>query len=290
MNLTPIIRQSEGMESSITKKRLDRYDQLKVNQRDRYDYELIKKNDIRGQDEIQTDFTFSKETGPICHILNRPFPMRGYFGAEQVMGSAKFKRAIPQFVEKFRSANFFVKIAMLISLKQYSKIYFYIAYRSLVDYMIDPEYYTPPIKEIRRALEGLLSEYGREVLCFYAESDCAYRYRYQDFLGELNKENLKKNPTKEIKRLVGILYQRELAKEKELYGLIKKVLPFLLLVPSIKKKIITFLERLDVDKVKLSEEDIFWTNRYVDYDFRGLTKEERQKENLDKYNQKQYIY
>jgi len=43
------------------------------------------------------------------------------------------------------------------------------------------------------------------------------------------------------------------------------------------------LKEIDLEKVKMSKEEIYFTNRYGVYNYRGLDRETRKQENIKKY-------
>jgi len=85
-------------------------------------------------------------------------------------------------------------------------------------------------------------------LCHIIELDTAYRYRFQDIMMELIKANFRKNPAKELKRLLGLIIARERSQGLRM----DKYRPFFLVAycgfklrPSFRKKVIEFVETLD---------------------------------------------
>lgn len=126
----------------------------------------------------------------------------------------------------------------------------------------------------------------RLVYCFamIMEYDNAYRWRVQDILGNLDKDNLKKNPTKEIKRLFNIFIERDFGIQDRII-LIRKIVLFLLYVNKKFRTLATqFLMELDIDKVKLDEADFYFCLMRKSYNYRGLNFSSRMKikDSIDK--------
>jgi hypothetical protein len=105
----------------------------------------------------------------------------------------------------------------------------------------------------------------------------------QDILGEIDKNEFNKKPIKELKRLVSLFYQREKG-GVNMARKLKKIIPYIMFVlrfmPKKIKLIKEFVNKLDLSKVRLSQEDIYWTNIVKQYDYRGLSFGER----INEYN------
>ena len=113
-------------------------------------------------------------------------------------------------------------------------------------------------------------------LAMIMEFDNAYRWRVQDILGNINKDNLRENPTKEIKRLFNIFIERDFGIQDRII-VIKKIVLFLLLFKKFRTLVMQFLLELDIDKVKLDEADFYFCLMRKSYNYRGLSFEERMK-------------
>ena len=144
-----------------------------------------------------------------------------------------------------------------------------------------PEQYSQSTKEIVRVLSTLNPYENKEWISYIAaiwETDLAYRMRGQDILQELNKENLKKNPKKEVFRLVDFLERREIADmggQMPKIKILKKALKIALIFPRIKSAIRSFLEELNLEEIKLDINDRYWLSNKFDYNYEGKTYEER---------------
>lgn len=141
--------------------------------------------------------------------------------------------------------------------------------------LIPDKDYSRPVREIGRAIATVLDTWQVRMLLNFKytfmlilEFDDAYRFRLQDLLGELNKQNLILNPRKELKRLIDLGIQRE--HWEGVQGKFKSWKKLINLIPKkILNKIVLVLLELDMDKVKLDESDMDWA---VDkpYDFGGV--------------------
>lgn len=123
-----------------------------------------------------------------------------------------------------------------------------------------------------------------EFICLFLELDSAYRFRIQDALGELDKNNLKKSVVKELDRVAGIMLQRENGIKPKIVHAKRLLKLFLILSPKMRRLTRDFLLELDLEKVSLDEADWYFCLRRNNYNFGGLPVEERvkEKERIDK--------
>lgn len=146
----------------------------------------------------------------------------------------------------------------------------------------DKKFYQQPV----RALYDVIpNEQLRDIFCAVLEYDDAYRYRFQDVVGELNKENFENHPFKETMRLVKIYGSRqpgveELKKKrivtmKSLFtGICYAVFLYLFLHPKKMKQLKQAVKKLDIESIKMNKSDWHWS-RWTGYNVGGFTLEER---------------
>lgn len=109
------------------------------------------------------------------------------------------------------------------------------------------------------------------IFCSMFEYDSAYRYPFQDIGAELNKEAFRKNPAKEIERLIRIFRERERigAPPIEKFLPIAKVLKLVLMFrPKIKKRIIEIVDLIDFSGLSWQE----FVNLYAETNENGIIK------------------
>jgi len=120
-----------------------------------------------------------------------------------------------------------------------------------------------------------------EFVYFFIEYDQAYRFPAQDILGELNKENLRKDFKKELSRVFDILIERAQSdKDKRLeetFRALKKSVILLVLIKDFGRIIKDFLLELDIDRVKLDEHDWYFSYLRTGYNYGGMDLETRRK-------------
>lgn len=214
-------------------------------------------------------------------IKDEKYPMRVYIDVpginDRMLQVARVKKIFPIIVGTLKG-GLIRKVVAVLYLKWNWESYLNFIWNAWADVYMDCDRYSQPVREVYRVMEGKL----RDIICAILEFDTAYRYRFQDIVGELNKEAFEKNPLKEIKRLADILFEREWHGDNGI-GKFKKYIPYLIwylrLNPKLVSKLKEIVRELNVEEIKLSKEDIYWTNSgYEDYNFRGLSSEIRLKE------------
>lgn len=162
----------------------------------------------------------------------------------------------------------------------------YTFYRVVQRFRVKPLRYCDSMRELHRAfgvIEFMNEPYGdkevrlqvRDLMCMIMEFDNAYRYRFQDIIVELDKAAVRRNPGKEINRLLTIMQGREKTQDiRDTWALAKKFLPiFLFFNRKIRRSLVAVLTELDLEKVALSKEDQHYCRPRSDYKF-GFTLQE----------------
>lgn len=155
----------------------------------------------------------------------------------------------------------------------------YAFHRIIIRFKIKELRYCDAVREVYRAMSERfpeetvesveIRERVRDLLCMVLENDNAYRFRFQDIIVELDKEALRKNPSKELVRLLSVMQTREKGQDvADTWTLLKTFLPMYLFVNTkVKKEIVRLLSGLDLEKVRLSKEDIYYCKPRKDYQF-----------------------
>lgn len=139
----------------------------------------------------------------------------------------------------------------------------------------------PTLERVQTAniLKGLLKFRAQavlEALEYILEHDQAYRYRFMDLIAETTKERLTKNPRKEIKRLLSINRERDYKVVSDKIGKFGRLVTYALLIPSAKRKFRHAVYNWDWSKYQWDEIDRYWALQKLDYNYFGLSYEERQ--------------
>ncbi len=155
----------------------------------------------------------------------------------------------------------------------------YAFHRIIIRFKIKELRYCDAVREVYRAMSvGFpeetveskeIRERVRDLLCMVLENDNAYRFRFQDIIVELDEVSLKKNLSRELIRLLKIMQSREKGQDvKDTWTLLTTFLPMYLFVnKKVKKEIVRVLSELDLEKVRLSKEDIYYCKPRKDYSF-----------------------
>ena len=209
------------------------------------------------------------KNGVMSYLVDEKYPLRFYTPHEVVDMVTVYKRLLALMLNKGLIGVLILYFGRKIWL-EWSKHYF--KYNPI---LLKEECWSQPVREIRRVLKD---ESLKDAISIILENDMAYCYRLQDILGELNKKN---SFTKEIKRLADLYISRDHG--SRLVRMAKRARKYLWLLRFTKVK--SILMDINIDEIKLSKEDIYWTNIVPGYNYRGLTYKRRLREyNLEKTN------
>lgn len=218
------------------------------------------------------------EQGCETWVKDEKYPIRGCFVEDKRTTVAQFKKILPTLFYTLTGKGIVSRIISALYLQKNWQAYLYFTYRGMRNVYAEAKFYSQPVREVYRLVSDVRI---REIVCACLEYDTAYRFRFQDACGEVNKEQFTKNPVAEIERVINIVFSRETRD-----GGLKKFsgkMRWLYLYLRWNKKLLGAIKEMvlqaDLDELRLSKEDIYWTNRsYPDYNFRGLTQAERLQE------------
>jgi hypothetical protein len=173
---------------------------------------------------------------------------------------------------------------------------------NLAEHLLDPKRYCNPVRELYRVFTVMESyerfpqmkkvlHFIRDFFCMMVEYDSAYRFRFQDIMAEIKKEELldgKKLMAKEIDRMFDILLAREVPEKPHtgkadydppmqhkwrfLKGMMGLAIRFIWFVPKIIRE---FAEITDFEKLKFDDGDKYFVYMRKDYEFFGIPLPER---------------
>jgi len=235
---------------------------------------------------IIADVRLAEDNTVRTYLQNSPEPLRYYSDYLTVYTVSYYKRLFSLIFSNISSIGWFGRVITLLAIKYNFNILpdWLNHIFCLNQILLKDKYYSQPTKEIRRVLTNKINEQLVNGISIIVESDSAYRYRMQDVLPLLNKENLLKNPIKEICRLLDILIERDEEYMKEKWKKVKKFVKLVLIVsPKIKKLVVNILMEINIDEIKFSKEDIYWVNEFGKYNYFGKTLEQRKEDNKIKY-------
>lgn len=207
-------------------------------------------------------------------LKGHKYPIRGYNQSEVVSIITDYKKLAYLLIKALSEASWVNKGIILLSLRELLKTASEWLGVLFERHNIVPleEYWSIPVRELRKLK---IDKNILDGICLVLEFDSAYRYRFQDLVGEMTTGDYK-----DICLLLDKIVQRE---QRALNGLhrIKKFLPllkiYLRLSPRLLREIKKIVGELDLNKIKLSTEDKYWVCGYEDYDFLGMSFDERTK-------------
>lgn len=116
-----------------------------------------------------------------------------------------------------------------------------------------------------------------KIIAHIFEYDGAYRFRVQDVLSETTRERLLADPVCEIGRLLKLYERRDDPRVAEKIGKMVRLGLWALRIPSVRKQFSEALMQIDFSKLQFDENDRYWACYKRDYDYFGLSYEERQR-------------
>lgn len=216
------------------------------------------------------------DKGCCLHLEGEAYPIRGVLRSQEVTVLSQLKRFIPllgrfaQGQKEFK-LQWWQKVIVVIGLTQFWKFFVEWLWFAMSDILLPPDLYSQPVRELYRVIKN---NKLRDIICSVIEFDTAYRYKFQDIISELNKQNFQKHPYKEMKRLWDIVKEREgvdfwRAKGVRFYY-VYFLFPYM-------KQIKAIVRELNIDEVKPSVEDWYWmcSDQQLGYNFGGIPAEKR---------------
>lgn len=159
-----------------------------------------------------------------------------------------------------------------------------VIYTSIYTLRLRPEKYAISIREIRRVADIIIPTFPkameegliklRDIGGMNLEYDLSYRWPMQDIIPEINKKKFNEDPIKEIKRVSDIFQERG-GIEDDWRKFERLIILAMRFNKTVKKTIVKFINELDFKKIKLTEADWFFCLNRPNYNFRGVSYEER---------------
>lgn len=242
-------------------------------------YKIQSKFGILGEVNGKTVWSNQPELveGILTYVENAIFPLKG----------------IPPNPEHFFALNI-IKAILIESLKIVNPLYFRsqqvldsfnrIGYKVLSPYFLNKDYLNSFDNELYNSIIIFLNLLKFEpascqkfatIFTHIISNDNAYRLRLKDIIGETSVKALQ-SPRREIKRLTGIISQRDTKSQAYKANKVLKLFNWLLLVPIVKKAFKETLRQIDLKKLKFDEGDRYWAYMRTDYLFEGKSYLDRQ--------------
>jgi len=216
---------------------------------------------------------FPPEGGVMTHFDGLEHPAKGFCYGETVETVDEVKKTVMSFLTGFydglRESKIKMVLFVLLFRKQFIKIF--ITLIEKLDYRMrrvrqKPEMYCICAREVYRAFNLMMIWYPdwksiveciRNIICMVLEYDDAYRYPFQDVVPELDKDACRKDVIGEIKRLLDIEVKWDHRSSALKFKRIEKLIFLLKFNKKLKEAVKRFLLELDLDKIKMDEDDRF---------------------------------
>ena len=229
---------------------------------------------------------FPPDGGILTYMQGFEHPYKGFPLAEFVEKVDTIKKLsrnmLSGFYHSIKSRNKFLLFFMFPSIliardAFYTGIYTF--YRVIERFRVKRDKYSKAMREVYRAFNYPRLKENMKILeirlmlkdlvTMLLEFDNAYRYRFQDIITELNKENLKANSVKELNRLLDVISEREKTQEiKDTWRLLRMGLNYYLRFDrKLLKMFVDVFSELNLDEVKLTQEDKLYCAKRYDYNF-----------------------
>ena len=271
----------------VTEEKLEEYESALIDTESRQNVNLILDHIRESQEPDLTPSTenvlshltgvkLPKEGGILSYFAEHIYPRKGFPTDDVVEKVDTIKKTILGLIYTLSKSKVILAIAVLFFRKDLM-----IAYNELLlglcnvigTKSLKANRHCISVREVYNAFD-LEDGRLRVITTAILEFDDAYRFRFQDVVGELDKKSFEKNPFAELSRLLELLSERE--QDERVRGTWKKlqsVLFILFFSRFIREKVITFFSRLNPENVKMDEGDRYYANLKKDgYRWGGVIK------------------
>ncbi len=220
---------------------------------------------IKGCNGYVEKFYLDGDQGYLTKYFGVKTPYKGWIDTERIDRVTITKKAFRELTK----AMWFRPKALLNSF-----ITLYRAEGGLMDHRLNDHELCPAVRELIRVGKQFNEDMAYCIGMFLQFSP-TYRLWVQDILEELNKERFYKEPTIEILKMKSIFLHRLNSTNPERRKVELLWWGLAVIVFFKKKQVISFIEELDLEKVKIDEMDWYYCCRRGSYSFRGLSLERR---------------
>jgi hypothetical protein len=268
---------------------------------------------VRPEQVVITDsavFAFERadydEYGYIVrHFWGCLYPEKGFPFPQAIHACNMSKRYLLGFIRLFGKNKFVLAGGMLKKgfLSDLIKTYNDAADLNLAPFYYNseyPRYYSPACKELKNFLDAFLKEIGvrqteadrfTKIFITLIDNDNAYRYRIQDLAGVTSKERLLESFPAELDEVFAHYVSRENPQSPEgnIYMVDKlrsivKIARFAWYISKFRKAIKAGIESVNWKNLCMDEADIYFTDLWLDYNFRGEPFEIRRKKFIARHD------
>jgi hypothetical protein len=205
------------------------------------------------------------------YIKDIPYPKKGFVTPEAIW-----------------SCNILKRVLMLASPLQkpskFIKGFNELGYKVMKHHLLKLCSMTPVAKELHILIKTFMVHLGfdkqmsYEFAMFFShliEYDDAYRYRFQDVMSEITKEQLLEYPRRTIDNIMSLLYARDSAGVANKFNKIAVMFYWLLLIPKVRIAWNKTIEIMNIEALQYDKDDRYWVSVRDDYKYMGKTYKER---------------
>lgn len=235
---------------------------------------------------------YPEEGGILIYHVGSLHPVKGFPFPEAVIACNSAKRFFITHLKLF-TGNWLAAISMLRikNFEHWLEAFNFLGSSMIEPYLLEEKRYTPLCQELHKFIRTFLMGIGvgegtaivfSEYFSTLIEYDDAYRYILEDIFGITSREDLLENPVRELKLMFTVWRQREgRPKMHRYFGMIFKILYWVLKVPRIKRAFRAALEAVEFERMQMDEADRYHTLRVDTYNFGGRDYESRRNEYID---------
>lgn len=251
---------------------------------------------------------FPDEGGMFTHMVNVPYPKKGFPISECVAANNTVKRVTLMLFKNLASKNLLgAYVGFFLTPWKYKlnfvenliEDYLRVTEWVYEPYFLKEKYYMKEAKELAKWVYWFLFYLGiKETLCKriseivkpLIEYDDTYRFRVEDLISVMILKNLLASPSKEMRRVAMIYQERardfEGNSTKKKFEAFFKVLGLGLRIPRVKSAFIKSLNHVDLQNIQLDKADYYHTMQMEDYNYRGKDYKTRYAEFISFHNGK----
>ncbi len=190
--------------------------------------------------------------------------LRGYVHPWKGIPSEAAVNAI-NIIKKLLLETLRLKVLILSPFKAY-RAFEEIVEKVIGPHILKPKYQMPFTRELTLFLENAgMSHTMSQNLAHIFEYDSSYRFRLQDMLTQANRDALINTPREEIERLIQYNRTKDYLAVHKKISKLAKLLSYLLIIHSFRKKWKFALEKSTFTNFALDEDDNFWIGLRSDY-------------------------
>jgi len=266
--------------------------------RDVYEREDTRQSIINEQDYdyVIKHIDFRRDTGILVYYEGAEYPKRGGAEPEAMFGINIMKKIIVHPTRLLLNWEMYPTILLFLLKSKKGKakflnkvlyVYNVISQRAIEGVLIKRCYMTPTAKALDMLVyktlinlgvdEKIANDFARYFACLL-EFDDLYRYIFQDVMSEVVIDDLYKNPAKEFIRILKIYQSRDFNGFSSKTAVLEPAIKILFKFKWFTKAFMSALKDINIKDMQMDISDIYWTNMRADYNFRGMTWEERVKE------------